>query len=259
MAGTMIQLGPCEIVGVFGPVCSGKTYLIDCWLKDQNRYVRFDSTGETIDREGTEHIWHSPRQLHDRLLCDAKRQHYFRIAYHPGRNLEQDFDECLSVCWRAPVYKLLVVDEFHEVCSVNETPKNVQTMLRYARHDHLALIGASQRIADVSKLFTSGCRMVVLYWTQEARDLIAIQDRWGKRTAEAVRNLRPLIYNDETKVTKQIPQCVVCTKSAAPYIYDFQTEKTIAISKEPAYNVSDDEPTVVDDVETTGDTDDVTE
>lgn len=234
----MIELGPCEIVGVFGPVASGKTYLIDRWLDGQNRYVRFDVTGETIDRAGIEHIWHSPLQLHDRLLLDPKRRHYFRIAYHPGRDLERDFYECLAVCWRSPVYKLLVVDEFHEVCSVNDTPDYVRTMLRYARHDHLALIGASQRIADVSKLFTSGCRMVILYWTQEARDLIAIQDRWGKQTAEAVRNLRPLIYDDVSKTTKQIPQCVVCTKSAPPYIYDFQTNKVLAIASEPAYNVS---------------------
>lgn len=229
----MIQLGPCEIVSAFGPVASGKTYLINEWLKTQNRYVRFDVTGETIDSPGVEHIWHSPAELYDRLT-DEKRMHFFRIAYHPGNDLEGDFYECLRVLWRSPVHKLLVCDEIHEICPVNETPDYVRTMLRYARHNHLAIIGASQRIADVSKLFTSCCRMVVLYWTQEARDVSAIQDRWGSQTAEAVRNLRPLIFDDVSKQVRQIPQCVVCTKMRPPYIYDFKTDSEISIGEQEA-------------------------
>lgn len=222
----MIELGPCEIAGVFGPVASGKTYLIGQWIKTQPRYVRFDVTGETIDTENVEHVWHSPGMLY-RRLNDPKLMYFFNVSYHPGTELESDFYQVLRVVWRLPVHKLIVCDEFHEVCSVYDTPKYVRTMLRYARHDHLAIIGASQRIADVSKLFTASCRMVVLFWTQEARDLQAISDRWGSKTAEMVRSLRPLIFDDVRKVCTQVPQCVVCTKVAAPYVYDFLTVKTI--------------------------------
>lgn len=222
----MIELGPCEIAGVFGPVASGKTYLIGQWLKTQPRYVRFDVTGETIDTKNLEHVWHAPGMLY-RRLNDPKLMYFFNVSYHPGTELEVDFYQVLRVVWRLPVHKLIVCDEFHEVCSVYDTPKYVRTMLRYARHDHLAIIGASQRIADVSKLFTASCRMVVLFWTQEARDLQAISDRWGTKTAEMVRSLRPLIFDDVRKICTQVPQCVVCTKMAAPYVYDFTTGKTV--------------------------------
>jgi hypothetical protein len=214
----MIPLGQCEITGIFGPMASGKTYLISQWLKNQNRYVRFDATGETCEDAGVEHVWQSPAALHERLKANP---YYFRIAYHPGPELEEDFNWCLKVLWRQDVYKLMVVDEFHEVCPVSETPKYVRTMLRYARHAHMGVIGASQRLADVHKLFTAGCRLVILYWTQEARDLDAVQDRWGRECADAVANLRPLIYNDQTKVTKQIPQCVVIPRGEKFKVFDF--------------------------------------
>jgi hypothetical protein len=93
--------------------------------------------------------------------------------------------------------------------------------MRYARHNHLAIIGASQRIADVHKLFTSGARKVVIFYTQEARDLIAVRDRWGSECEEMVANLRPLLYNDQSKITRQIPQAVVIEKGSQPKIYDF--------------------------------------
>lgn len=214
---SILDLGPCEITGIFGPMASGKTFLINHWLKTQNRFVQFDVTGETINKDGIEHVWSSPSQLYSAM---RNSPYYFRIAYHPGRFLDEEFYLALRCVWRIPTYKLLVCDEFHEVCSVNSTPDYVSTMIRYARHNHLAVIGASQRIADVSKLFTSGCRKIVLFWTQEARDLQAIADRWGSETREMVRSLTPLVYNDVEGTVSQVPQCVVCQKSAKPEVVE---------------------------------------
>jgi hypothetical protein len=212
--------GKCEIIGVFGPMASGKTYLINQILERGNRYVRFDATGETCDDPGVEHIWQSPAELYRRICA---RPYYFRIAYHPGEEIEEDFRWCLKVLWkRKEIYKTLACDEFHEVCSVNETPKYVKTMLRYARHAHLGMIGASQRLADVHKLFTAGCRLVVLYRSDEARDIIAVKDRWGSEAADVFCNLRPLIHNDVTHVTEQVPQCLVIARGKKFRVYDFK-------------------------------------
>lgn len=217
----MIELGECEITAVFGPMASGKTYLIEKgWLPAQNRYIRFDSTGESLDDPQVEHIWKSPRMLYERL---NQNPYFFRIAYHPGTSIQEDFYWVVRCLWRLDVYKLLVCDEFHEVCNVSETPKFVQTMMRYARHNHLAVIGASQRIADVHKLFTSGARKVVIFFSQEARDLLAVRDRWGSEAEEMVANLRPLLYDDRTKNVRQVPQALVITKGAPLKIYDFAT------------------------------------
>lgn len=220
----MIQLGPCEITAVFGPMASGKTYLINQWLKGQNRYVRFDATGETTEDVGVEHIWQSPAELWARL---TRNDCYYRIAYHPGSELAVDFHYTLKCLWRLDPYKLLVCDEFHEVCPVNETPKYVKTMMRYARHAHLALIGASQRLADVHKLFTGGARQVILFRNDDARDVDAMRDRYGKEAALAYQKLRPLIHDDVNNVTHQIPQCMVIPRGGKPAIFDFKENKYV--------------------------------
>jgi hypothetical protein len=217
----MIELGQCEITAVFGPMASGKTYLIEKeWLPAQNRVVRFDATGESLEDPSFEHVWKNPKALYERL---EENPYYFKIAYHPGTNIQEDFYWVVRCLWRLDVYKLLVCDEFHEVCNVSETPKFVQTMMRYARHNHLAVIGASQRIADVHKLFTSGARKVVIFYSQEARDLLAVRDRWGGEAEKMVANLRPLLYDDRTKVVRQIPQALVIEKGSPPKVYDFST------------------------------------
>ena len=221
-----INLGPCEITGVFGPMASGKTYLINQWLKQgQNRYVRFDSTGETCDDVGVEHVWQSPAALWARL---KQNPYFFQIAYHPGGAMSDDFHYALQCLWRIDQYKLLVCDEFHEVCSVNETPAYVKTMLRYARHAHLAMIGASQRLADVHKLFTGGCRQIILFKNDDARDVDAVRDRWGKECALVFQKLRPCIYDDVKKICLQIPQALVIVRGSKPVVFDFKTDAYVS-------------------------------
>ena len=218
----MLPLPAGQMTFICGPVASGKTFTIKQWLSIQNRYVVFDGTGEFLDAAGVETIWASPKSLHKRI---ADSPYYYRLVYQPGRNRREDFRHVLNVLWWKNHYKLLVCDEFHEMCPVEGTTESIEMMLRFARHDKLAFIGASQRIADVNKLYTSACRMNVLFWTQEARDLDAIEARWG--CADLVTNLRMCIYDDTTQICHQIPQAVICEKGKKPYIWDFKTDRVV--------------------------------
>lgn len=242
----MIKLGECEITGVFGPMASGKTHLITHeWLPALTRYVRFDATGESLDDPTIEHIWQNPRQLYDRL---EQNRYYFRIAYHPGTDIQEDFFWCVKCLWRLQredgqtLDKTIVVDEFHEVCSVNDTPEFVKTAMRYARHNKLAIIGASQRIADVHKLFTSGARKVIIFKSNEARDLLAVQDRWGSDAKEMVANLRPLLYDDVSKNVRQVPQALVIEKGSQPKVYDFKSQSFVNSSDHGDREEQEDDP-----------------
>jgi len=210
-------------------VASGKTFLVRKWIEDQNRVVVFDVTGEFVIDERYTHVYSNPKQL---AMLLKQTPYVFRIAYEPGRDLETDFYWCLSALWVTPSDKLLVVDEFHELCPVNATNDDVKQMLRFARHDKLGFLGVSQRIADVHKLFTSCCRMVVLFNTREARDLDAIADRWGAKCAEMVGNLRPLLHDDTTGITHQIPQCVVLELGKEPRIFDFTSDTFVRGQRE---------------------------
>lgn len=215
-----------KIVGVFGPVASGKTYLLEQWLQNENRFVRFDSTGESAEDTRVTQVWASPRELYNVIKTSPW---YFRVSYQPGPDLQEDYKWVLNTLWVQDCDKLLVCDEFHLICPNNAGTPDTEMMLRFARHDKLGFVGVSQRIADVHKLFTSSCRMSVLFWTQEARDLDAIKDRWGDKVAKMVANLRPLVYDDISKVTSQVPQCVVYEKGGqGARIFDFQTDSYIS-------------------------------
>lgn len=230
----MIDLVPATTIGVFGPVASGKTHLFKIWLQKENRVVAFDSTGELMSEPSFQAVWGNPEELIEIVKASP---YYFKVAYVPGKPLLTHFNVVLKTLWLLDSQKLLAVDEFHMVCPNNMIDDDMETLLRFSRHAKLGIIGMSQRIADVHKLFTSACRLVILFYTQEARDLIAIRDRWGSKVEKAVMNLRPLIYDDDTKVTHQIPQCVVCRKGAGFQVYDFATNTFLKSGAEPSTSV----------------------
>lgn len=235
----MLPLPAGQMTFVCGPVASGKTYTIKQWLAAQNRYVIFDGTGEFLDASGVETFWATPKGLNDRIVASP---YFYRLVYQPGRDRREDFRHVLNLLWWKNHHKLLVCDEFHEMCPVEGTSESIEMMLRFARHDRLAFIGASQRIADVNKLYTSACRMNVLFWTQEARDLDAIEARWG--CADLVANLRMCIYDDTTQTCHQVPQAVVCEKGKKPYVWDFQSDRIVGetgIEREESRRIRDTE------------------
>ncbi len=217
----MLLLPDVKMTFVCGPVASGKTYLIREWISRDNHHVIFDGTGEFLDDE-REQIWANPRALYERIKSNP---YCYRIVYQPGIHREEDFAWVLKAMWWIDQPKLLICDEFHEICPVSYKTDEVEMMLRFARHDKLGFVGASQRIADVNRLYTSACRMVVLFQTNEARDLEAIEERW--RCARMVQELRPLLHDEIGNVTKQIPQALIIEKGHRPYVYDFQTGKAI--------------------------------
>jgi hypothetical protein len=96
----------------------------------------------------------------------------------------------------------------------------------------LGIVGLSQRPQDVHKLFVDSCRRCIIYRSQEGNFLDACGNHWGDDVAECVENLRPLVYNDVTKVVKQVPQCVVVTRDGEPAkVYDFQTDSYVTVGE----------------------------
>jgi hypothetical protein len=225
----MIPLDESTNVFVCGPVCSGKTNLLNVWLKTHNRYVRFDYTGETTGNVGIEHI-HNPHVLLDTI---ERRPYYFRIAYHPGKNVMEHYRWCQRVIWMFDAPRVLAMDEFHRVCpQTTKLDEDVEYALRMARHNQLSIIGLSQRPQDVHKLFVDSCRRCIIYRSQEGNFLDACANHWGDDVAECVETLRPLVHNDVTKQTKQVPQCVVVTRDGnIAQVYDFQTDSYVTVTE----------------------------
>lgn len=208
------RLPECIIVFVAGPVSSGKTHLMRQWINQKERVLIHDIAADYLSNE-YEHIWSGNKQNKAvRLLAERLKSnpHYFRIAYHVGgETVHEDFFYQYACIWQLSTPRWFFIEECHEVAGMGMAP-GMENILRYARHNLLGIVAASQRIADVSPLLRSSARMVVLFHTKEYRDLIAIRERWGADVENAVKNLRPCIYNDETKVVEQEPECVVYLK-----------------------------------------------
>lgn len=227
----MIPLTESSNVFLCGPVRSGKTYQLEEWLGGLYRYLRFDYTGETrkLHDPTIEHYF-SPRELLARL---RDKPYFFRIAYHPGRNVMEHYRWCQRALWMLDSPRWLVMDEFHRVCSQRAPlDEDMESALRLARHNLLGIIGASQRPQDVQKLFIDSCLMCVVFRSQEENYLNACRGHWGDDVGEAIEQLRPLVYHDVTGKVKQLQQCVIIRRDGTePQVYDYATQSTVTVTE----------------------------
>ena len=205
-----------EIVGIFGPVSSGKSWLIEQWIAMLERtvYIDLGSSPKHNYPPQTEHIIGSPAAIATRLESNP---YYYRLTYHVV-NVPIDFYWVVNSLWVVGGARYLFIDEVHRVLGGSIHPSG-EMAIRYGRHRILGIIGASQRIAEVDKLFTSQCRMVVLFYTPEERDIIKIAANWGSAIADAVSQLRPCIYNDATQTVEQEPECLVWVRGIGHKVF----------------------------------------
>jgi GTPase SAR1 family protein len=214
----MIPLPGAQNVFVVGPVASGKSYLLNSWLNPLSAVVVYDVAQEYIDDNSFEHI-SQIKALIDRLEDDPVR---FRIAYHPSR--PADFQLVLRVLWQLDLERYLFIDEVQEVSH----EQIFDTAVRHARKRLLGIVSATQAIKDVSPNYRRNARMVVFFQIAEGNDLDAIRESWGSEVRDAVRELRPLIYDDISEKMEQAPQCLVYSRARKEYrIYDLGTSNEI--------------------------------
>jgi hypothetical protein len=210
-----VELNAIKTVFICGPVASGKTHLIAQVLSNKDRVLIVDTTFEIEDEDSYYHIWRNPQEL----VRVVKEDHHKRIVYHPGKNLHQSFRWCSEVYWQLDAPRWIVLDECHEYAE----HENFDSLMRYSRKRQLGVICASQRIPDVPKSVTANSRMIVIFNSIESRDYIAVKDRFGTEVADQMRNLKPLLYNDETRTVEQTPEVIVYQRGKPIEIHDLGT------------------------------------
>lgn len=206
----------CTLVVVIGPVSSGKSWLVQQWLRGMERSVTVDTTAECVSSGDFYHVWYDPGELGKRLL---ENPFYYRIAYHPSDDIIHDFNWCVALMWLAEKPRWIIVDEVHEVATAFSLPRRAEMLFRYARHVELGVICSSQKFADVSKLMTDSARMVVLFYTNEPAELDSIRRRFGDEVLAQVKALRPCIYDDGSKIVHQEPQCLVWIRGRGTRVF----------------------------------------
>jgi hypothetical protein len=219
------KLPDCNTVLVFGPVSSGKSHLMQLWITAIERSLTIDTTAECMDESFT-HVWGNPKELLTKL---AENPYFYRLAYHPSsRNFLTEFKWAVEGIWLSgkqengklvSMPRWLIVEEVHEVCNNSSITEEMELVIRYARHNLLGFIGTTHRFADIHRLMTSNCRMIILFHTLEPNDLEAIRHRLGKSVETQVRELRPLLHDDSTKITEQEPECLVWIRGKGTRIF----------------------------------------
>lgn len=208
-----------EIVFLCGPVASGKTYLLRKWYETLSRVVVFDTSAELDELPG-EHFHQTPKKFAERIELAEKGNENYHAVYHPGLDLEFAFEWIVRTMWQPLQSRFLMVEEIHEFMNPQYEHPHMRAVNKYARKRNLGFVGVSQRIADTHRNFTSACRKTILFYTQEARDLDAIADRWGGEAADQVSALRPLIYRDATSTTEQTPQALMIERGKTPEVIE---------------------------------------
>ncbi len=217
----MIHIQEATSISIFAPVASGKTHLMRKLMEPYRRVLWHDTTFEVDFSDKTFEHFFKPSQLVERF----RQRSDYRIAYHPSTSdIVQEFDLVSRLYWQEDFSRWLVIDEVHEYAN----SMTLDSMFRYARKRLLGIVCASQRIADVPKVVTTNSRMIVLFFTPESRDHVAIRDRFGESVEEQVKQLRPLLYDDTSKVTKQYPECIVYRRGQPIEKYDLSPSKDIS-------------------------------
>jgi hypothetical protein len=210
----LIKLQDASTYFISGATASGKTHLMKTLMAPYRRVLWYDTTFEIDTTDSTyEHIF-DIRTLAARFL---EGENTFRIAYHPSTaQTEKEFDCVSRIYWQEDFPRWLVVDEVHEF----NNSETLKPILKYARKRMLGIITASQRIYDVKPHIRTNARSAILFYAHEGRDLSAIEETYGSESAELVSQIRPLIYDDVSRVVKQVPQCVVYRRGQPPEVVD---------------------------------------
>ena len=210
------------IAAIIAPVRSGKTHLLTDIIQCEERALIIDKAVEFAG-PGYEHFYgaSSLPLLIERL---ERNPYYFRIVYHVGRNEQQEFSILVNAFWhiqyqnfkkRLPSW--LIVDECVDLCRSGAPNRELDFALRYGRKILLGCICGTQRIAEIDKILTTNADTVILFYTSEVLDLDAIEKRYGLEVREQVEKLKPLKYDDVSKVVHQTPQCLVYHRPSKSY------------------------------------------
>jgi len=202
------QLPEAQNVLVVGPVASGKSWLLEKWFTIAPRVLIFDVTGEIGDGDGRlRHVG-----IHDiKVLAEHERfTPRYKMVFHAGAEfgdevIEHQFRDVLKAFWDYSAPRHFFIDEVQTISRMPAT----DTALRFARKRLLGIVGATQRLVDVTTTYRDNARMVVLFHTQEGNSLDCIRDSWGSDARDTVTELKPLIYDDVNKRVIQKPQALI--------------------------------------------------
>ena len=206
-------------VGVWGRSGSGKSAYTKARIAGRKRVIVFDPMDE-YSSQGMKTVRHTSRNALDNVrLLMRKNWAGFRIAYVPPAGKEPQALSALSELLFAAqsAYRAgsssaqitLVVEEMNLAFPVSggvEKCPGFAHVCSRGRHYGVEVIGASQRIAEVSTRFRGNCTETVVLPQKGPRDISAAAHELGCNTSKvsALRNLQFIHEQNGTLQSGQI-------------------------------------------------------
>lgn len=190
------------IISIMGKKGSGKSYLTKEIMYEWPRVIIVDNTGEYE----TEEIYNGYDECVSALV-NASKRNQFRISLRT-RSVEDDL-RLLEIVETIPSI-LLVVEEASRYVSSAFLPPEIEALIRYGRHKDISQIYLARRPTELHRDLTANSDVIVVFNTQEPRDINYLRSFIGEQAQEAIRldaEKYELIY--WTSNPKKVPLAVL--------------------------------------------------
>lgn len=151
-----------KIILIFGKRGSGKSYLAEKLIENEQRLLIFDTLGEYTegvvfeDYEKFTEFW---RRIY---------QHPYRLIYRPLKP-DAEIEKIADL-----VYTIgdicFVVEEIDCYCTSYQISESFAHVVQRGRHKNITLIGITQRPYGINRLLTSQAKEIYVFNTNEPRD-----------------------------------------------------------------------------------------
>jgi len=153
-----------KITLIFGKRGTGKSYLAQKLIENENRLLVFDTLGEytngvVFDAEYAERFREFWRWVYRRN---------FRLIYRP-LNPEAEIDDIAELVFALGDMTFLV-EEVDCYCTSWQISDAFAHIIQRGRHKNISLIGVTQRPFGIHRLLTSQAKEIYIFGTNEPRD-----------------------------------------------------------------------------------------
>lgn len=172
---------------IIGKTGSGKTCKALALVEPCSRLVIFDTNG---------HDYCQGVVLY--AIADLKRywrrvyKGNFRIIYRPENEL-QEFQEVAELVYGCGNVTF-IVEEADTFCQPQRISPAVWRVLKRGRHRDLRVIFVTQRPVGIDRTVTSQATSIIVFRTEEPRDLDYLEDRLGKAAVVKITQLKDYEY-----------------------------------------------------------------
>lgn len=165
-----------SVSGIFGKRGCGKTYLSQKLVDKFDRVIVYDPRSQV-------NIFPTVVNDLDGFVSEVmKNTKKFRITYRP-KFPKEDFEQLNFMIKETPFSKTMyLVDEVSMMVDPYNIPDNFQHLIRFGRHNQLAVMITAQRPADVNRDLTAQCTELFIFYQHEPRDITYFSGFLGEHT-----------------------------------------------------------------------------